>query len=45
MSGGSITSAHKEVGGGGRKWARIYTPKWQVESRDEIIRLYWLLNG
>jgi len=44
-SGGSITSAHKEVEGGGRRWARGYTSKWEVESRDEIIGLYWLFSG
>jgi len=45
MSGGSIASAHKGVGGGGGRWARAYTSKWRVESRYEIIRLYWLLSG
>jgi len=33
------------VGVGGRRWARGYTSKWRVESRDEIIELYWLLSG
>jgi len=30
-------SAHKEVGGRGGRWARCYSSKWPVKSRDEII--------
>jgi len=33
------------AGGRGGRWARGYTSKWRVESRDEIIGLYWLLCG
>jgi len=38
-------SAQKGVGGGGGRWARGYALKWRVESRDKIIRLYWLFGG
>jgi len=41
MSGGSIMSAHKEVGGRGGRWASGYISKWQVKSRDKIIGVYW----
>jgi len=33
-------NAHKGVGSGGGRWARGYTSKWKVESRDEIVGLY-----